>query len=365
MLRETLRRGALSPSASWVMPAFLLRGFWDELERRGVSLRELERLSGVTRPRRGDFSSTVSEQDAYRLYEAALPLTGDDALGVSVGDAMSVASLHLVGQLFVASVTLRQAIELAIRAEQHLRQRSLWLEDQPNGQVRVGHFSEQPARPGARVDAEMTGVFMCKLAAHFLERPSEVLTVQFPFPAPEDASTYLRVFPGGVQFDADGTFIVLPRVALDRRRSGVDPTLPHQLLQLAQDRYGTAQAGADSDWAHQVRRALRAQAAPRLVDPKALARQFGLSLRALSRRLAREEVSLSTLIDEALYERARALLRRPTATAKEVAAALGYAELSSFFRAFRRWSGGLTPREYRQRQCATRTTDGEGGAGDR
>jgi AraC-like DNA-binding protein len=345
------------------MPAFLLRGFWDELEKRVVSVRELERLSGVTRPRRGDFSSTVSEQDAYRLYEAALALTGDEALGVSVGDAMSVASLHLVGQLFVASVTLRQAIELAIRAEQHLRQRSLWLEDQPNGRVRLGHFSEQSGRPGARVDAEMTGVLMCKLAAHFLDYPSEVLTVQLPFPAPEDASTYLRVFPGGVQFDADGTFIVLPRVALDRRRSGVDPTLAHQLLQLAQDRYGTAQVGADSDWAHQVRRALRAQAAPRLVDPKALARQFGLSLRALSRRLAREEVSFSSLIDEALYERARALLRRPTASAKEVAAALGYAELSSFFRAFRRWSGGLTPTEYRQR--AIRTTDGKDGAGDR
>jgi AraC-like DNA-binding protein len=341
------------------MPAFLLRGFWDELEKRRVSLRELERLSSVTRPRRGDFTFTVSEQDTYRLYEAALLLTGDEALGVSVGDAMSIASLHLVGQLFVASVTLRQAIELAIRAEQHLRQRTLWLEEQPNGQVRLGHFSEPPSRPGVRVDAEMTGVFMCKLVAPFLERASEMPTVQFPFPAPQDPSTYLRVFPGGVEFDADGTFIVLPRVVLDRRRSGVDPTLPQQLLQLAQDRYGTAQVGDNSDWAHQVRRALRAQAAPRLVDPAALARHFGLSLRALSRRLAREGVNLSTLIDEALYERARALLRRPTTTAKEVAAALGYAELSSFFRAFRRWSGDLTPRQYRQRALRSKNVEGD------
>ena len=195
------------------MPAFLLRGFWDELHMRGVSLSELEHLSSVSRPRGDEFSSTISDQDAYRLYEAALALTGDEALGVSVGSALSVASLHLVGQLFVASVTLRQAIQLAIRAERHLRQRAPCVDEQPKGEVRVGNFSEPNPRPGARVDAELTGVFMCKLVAPFLERPSEMLTVQFPFQAPRDLSPYQRVFPGRIHFDADGTFIVFPRAA--------------------------------------------------------------------------------------------------------------------------------------------------------
>jgi AraC-like DNA-binding protein len=331
----------------------LLRGFWDELQKRGVELRELQRLSGMNRPRVGGFLSTVSEQDVYRLYEAALALTGDRALGVSVANAMSVASLHLVGQLFVTSVTLRQAIEHTFRAAPHLRRRALWIEELPDGRVRLGHRSEQPSRPGARVDAEMTGVFMYKLAAHFVERPSEMPAVQFPFPAPEDTSTYHRVFPGGAQFDADGTFVVLPRVLLDRRRSGVDPTLTRQLLQLAEDHYGTQHIGAESDWKYRVRSVLRAHVAPRLLDAETLARQLGLSARGLSRRLAREGVSLSTLVDETQYERARSLLRRPMTTSKEIAASLGYAELSSFFRAFRRWSGGLTPSEYRRGQLAS------------
>jgi AraC-like DNA-binding protein len=263
---------------------------------------------------------------------------------------MSVASLHLVGQLFVASVTLRQAIRLAIRAQRHLRQRAPCMDEQPGGEVRVGNFSEPHPRPGARVDAELTGVFMCKLVAPFLERPSEMLSVQFPFSAPRDLRPYQLVFPGRIEFDADGTFIVFPRTALDRRRIGVDPMLPQQLLQLAQDQYGTTLADADANWTQRVRGALRAHAAPRLLDPEVLAQQFRLSRRGLSRRLASEGLSLSTLIDEALYERARTLLRSPQATSKDVAAALGYAELSSFFRAFRRWSGGLTPHEYRERQ---------------
>lgn len=339
------------------MPAFLMRGFWDELHTRGVSLSELEKLSGSSSPRANDFSSTVSDEEVYRLYEAAIALTGDDALGVSVGSVVSIASLHLIGQLFVASVTLRQAIDLAIRAEKHMRQRAPIVEEQPNGEVRLGNFCEPHPRQGARVDAELTNVFVCKLVAPFVERPSEMLTVQFPFAAPADLIPYKRVFPGSIEFDADGRFVVFPRAALDRRRIGVDPQLPKQLLQIAQDQYGTTQAEAEANWTQRVRHALRAHAAPRLIDPEILARQLRLSQRGLSRRLLQEGVSLTSLIDEALYERARTLLLRPAATSKDVAAALGYAELSSFFRAFRRWSGGLTPAEW----CKSVANDSSGG----
>ena len=81
--------GAPEGDADWVAPSFLLRGFWDELHRRGVSLRELENRTGLTRPRVGDYRSTVSRQDAFRLYEAALELTGDETLGISVASALS------------------------------------------------------------------------------------------------------------------------------------------------------------------------------------------------------------------------------------------------------------------------------------
>jgi hypothetical protein len=101
-----------------------------------------------------------------------------------------------------------------------------------------------------------------------------MLTVQFPFPAPEDTSAYDRVFPGRVEFDADGTFIVFPRAALDRRRTGVDPALPEQLLQLAQDQYGTTLGGADSDLVQRVRLALHAHAAGALQRDRRFQSQF-------------------------------------------------------------------------------------------
>jgi AraC-like DNA-binding protein len=207
--------------------------------------------------------------------------------------------------------------------------------------------TEASEREGARVEAELTAVLMHDIALHFFaEGTRERPLVELPFAAPVDTQPYRRMFPGGVRFGGDGAFVYVPTSVLTKRRSGTDPALIDHLVRLALSQYGAADA--DDDWASRVRGALRAQRSPRLVDAQVLAGQLGVTTRGLSRRLAREGVSLTELLDEALFERARALLQEPSATAMQVADALGYAELSSFFRAFRRWSGGLTPAAYRR-----------------
>lgn len=154
------------------------------------------------------------------------------------------------------------------------------------------------------------------------------------------------MFPGGVRFDGEGTFVYFPRAALAEARSGADAALLEQLSSLALEQYGASDS--DDNWSNRVRSALRAQTTLRSTDANTLANQLGVSSRGLARRLAREGESLTRLLDEALYERARELLLRPELSVAQIAEALGYAELSSFFRAFRRWSGGLTPATFRR-----------------
>ena len=360
-----------NPTAARVLPAFLLHGVWDELGKRGVSVRELERLSGVARCRRGDFLSTVTEQDLVRFFDAAVALTQDDTLGLSLGRAFNITGCHLVGHLILASFSLRQAIELVSGTGPHWREAAI--EELPGDRMRFGFYEGERSTVGARVKDQLIGAVLYQMAEHFLDRTQGEPAVQFAFPAPADVSAYRRAFPGGVQFDADGTFVNFARRALIKRRSGADSALVQKLFRLAQDYYGAAHA--NSEWTSRVRRALHAHAAPRLVNPEELAAQLGLSARSLWRRLGREGSSFSTLLDEALYERARALLARPRATSTQVAEALGYAELSSFYRAFRRWSGGQTPSAFfrqPQRESAHaeaardpkhRAAAGSGGAG--
>jgi AraC-like DNA-binding protein len=79
------------------------------------------------------------------------------------------------------------------------------------------------------------------------------------------------------------------------------------------------------------------------------ARLLALSERTLHRRLAEEGTRFSALIDEARYARARELLSDKRNTVETIAFAVGYAEPSSFSRAFKRWSG-VGALEYRRQQ---------------
>ncbi len=58
-------------------------------------------------------------------------------------------------------------------------------------------------------------------------------------------------------------------------------------------------------------------------------------------------MSYSDLVTKLRMERAALLLRRRTTTTEEIAAATGYASVSSFYRSFTRYFG-CTPLEYQK-----------------
>ena len=71
----------------------------------------------------------------------------------------------------------------------------------------------------------------------------------------------------------------------------------------------------------------------------ALARLLGVSDRTLKRRLQQEGSSFRALAQAARHARAQALLEAGHLSLTEIAAELGFADLSSFSQAFKRWSG--------------------------
>jgi AraC-like DNA-binding protein len=72
-----------------------------------------------------------------------------------------------------------------------------------------------------------------------------------------------------------------------------------------------------------------------------------MSTRTLHRRLYEEGTSFVDLLDETRRELAAGYIRRSDYSVGEVAYLLGFAETSSFNRAFRRWTG-MSPSEYRR-----------------
>jgi AraC-like DNA-binding protein len=85
------------------------------------------------------------------------------------------------------------------------------------------------------------------------------------------------------------------------------------------------------------------------------------SARTLRRRLADADTSFQRVVDELRRELAASYLGDPGIKTAEVAFLLGFAEVSTFHRAFRRWTG-TTPVAFRRRARERAPVAGEANA---
>ena len=82
-------------------------------------------------------------------------------------------------------------------------------------------------------------------------------------------------------------------------------------------------------------------------DVETLAARLHMSKRTLQRRLEESGLGFLELVERVRAERARELLGEPQRSLADVAFHLGFSDVSSFSRSFRRWTG-LSPGRYRR-----------------
>jgi AraC-like DNA-binding protein len=173
-------------------------------------------------------------------------------------------------------------------------------------------------------------------------------------PAPPHAAEYRRMFAQDVRFDAPATALVFDARVLDGAVAVNAATLRAFLRDAPQSIFLKQVAGAGvSD---QVRRHLREalDQGQRLPALSALARRLGLSPATLRRRLLAEGAGWQPLKSAVQRELAQRHLAAGTMTVADIAAQLGFEDASTFYRAFRQWTG-QTPAAWR---AAQRTVGG-------
>ena len=207
---------------------------------------------------------------------------------------------------------------------------------------------EAPSRPSAitRPYAEYT------LAAVFLRtrigtnRPFRLIRVEFSHPRPADISEHERIFDCPVTFGAQTCQMVIARDVWDMPRTESNPTLFSALDTHARMLLDGLPSPADI--VGRVREAIEAELRGGHPKLESIARRLAMSPRTLQRRLRDQGVLFNDVLDAMRFRSAKSYLAQGDVAGSEVAYLLGFAEQSSFNRAFRRWSG-QTPTEYRRR----------------
>lgn len=327
----------------------IVRALVEVVERSGVTRHEFLSRAGISEQRFADGDERFAPEEFDALQRLALDLTGDQALGLHLAERASEAAFDLLGDLVSRAPTLREAIAVGSRFGALLYEDTHLTLEEHIDVARIRHDFRRVSARSDRMHAEFTIAGFSRLIRIFTGPHARIHGAYFEHAAPAYHHEYRRVFDGTERFNQKLTGIEFSRELLDARQLHPHPRL-YALLQAEAHRTLDALAQGASH-AARLKRYLTARPPCRIPNMEVAARELGMSVRSLRRRLAEEGVSYRALVQATLEEAAASVLRTPGRSVQEAAHVTGFSDSAAFHRAFKQWTG-VTPTEFQRRSPA-------------
>jgi AraC-like DNA-binding protein len=216
------------------------------------------------------------------------------------------------------------------------------LEDVPEAVRFTVHLRDSADPADEAVDAFIAvAVRLCRTLAG---RSFSPLGVELRRAAPKDPAPFLRYFRVMPTFGAPLDVLTLDRPMLDARLLTANAEVARANDAVIADHLARLEAARIGPRVRQAIDELLPQGEP---DSVTIARRVGMSQRSLQRKLAEEGTSFAGLLDETRRTLALNYLDEGRYTVSEITYLLGFANVSGFSRAFKRWTG-VSPSAHRK-----------------
>jgi AraC-like DNA-binding protein len=325
--------------------AIQLHAMLDVLRAMGVDVARVLARAGLSAEEVRDPQARLQAAFELAVWDAAEQVTGDPMIGLRIAEDIRIGALGAYEYLLRNSPTMRSAIERAGRFERvldDLTQITL-VEDDEQAVLR---FWREGGYPHPARGIECTFSVIVRICQELV--PSQrALEVRFRHRAPVDAAPYVRHFRCAVRFGAACDEVVFPCAVLDLPMLLADPLLGHVLEEHMQRLLDTLPT--EDPFVRRARGALLRALADASASLPGLAAALRVSPRTLRRRLDEHGTSYKALLDELRRELAYHCIDTSDEPVDRIANRLGFTEPSTFYRAFKRWSG-TTPALYRDRK---------------
>lgn len=265
-------------------------------------------------------------------------------LGLEAGLRHHPTTFASLGFAVLSSLTTRQAVEVGVR---YLRLTTAWcevrIEDAGGEAMLVCDAGILPEDVRSfLIERDLGALYALKNAV--LPAPVPLTRMELQIDAPPHAARYEALFGIAPRFGAPLNRIGVDAALGEIRLSQGDPAALQYCeaeCQRLLDEYRSR-----SGLAGRVRERLLTQTR-QMPTMDVMAQALGVSSRSMRRHLEDEGTCYEDLVAEVRRTLACELLANDALSAEQIAERLGYAELASFSRAFKRWTG-QSPRAYRQ-----------------
>ena len=294
-----------------------------------------------------DPAQMVSDDDYYALFELCAAADPDGTtLPLRVGAAMRCDEYGAFGLAWKSAPDLRGSYARAERYARVLTTVSTHEVKRADGGAFMHLHRSGERHAGLRLSNEATLAAVVAISQEASSGEFRPLAAYFKHQAPHSVAGHEAHFGCPVHFDTDRDALLVSEEALRTPNKVGDASfarffdthLEADLSKLDDD------STLDRRLQNHISQSL-SEGVPTVSD---VSRHFGMSGRTLQRRLSEQGKSFQSVVDEARRGLARRLLEQTEYSLAEVAFMTGFAEQSSFTRAFKRWAG-QTPRSYRIR----------------
>lgn len=284
----------------------------------------------------------LTTDELFALWRAVGETSGDPCIGLKLGTEERVERFNAAALTALCSQSFRDALQRLARYKQITCPEMIRIEQQGNeAAVEFVFLEADQEEPGTLVDLCLSWIF--SIGRRGTEGQVRPVRLELTRPL-QHRETLEAHFGCRVRFHAARNAIIFRASDLDRSFVTHNADLLKVVGEQMETEFREWKAGASVG--DQVKQTLKRSLAGKRPVLGDIARQLGMSVRTLQRRLTEAGVSFQQVVEDTRRELAHHYLRQSTVELTEAAHLLGYEDTNSFFRAFQLWEG-TSPGQWR------------------
>ena len=320
------------------------RMIWRLLESHGIDADAVFRQSGFDPAHMSEPRMRYPKESFQNLWADVVKITGNGSIGIEAGRFYSPLDLSALGVSFLSSTTLMEALQRIHRYESIVNSSLTFTITETQGRVDVLSDANFSVEQVARIHEDIRVSILLDLCRKGLGPALNPIEVAFTYPEPKDTSEYAAIFCCPLVFSQPISRVSLrvedtQRPFLSSNRDvafGNDQILDRVLSELK-----------GSSLASQVKHVIIECLPSGSPTEKDIVERLFMSSRTLQRKLSDEGTNFRTLLLEARRALAEQYIADKNMPLAEISYMLGFADQSSFFRAFKKWTGD-SPSQFRE-----------------
>ncbi|WP_214660478.1 AraC family transcriptional regulator [sulfur-oxidizing endosymbiont of Gigantopelta aegis] len=286
-----------------------------------------------------------------QLWDDAYELIDSHSFGLDAYKYWHPSYMGALGYAWLSSETLREAFKRMQRFISIISDSGEIIIEENASHFKVSFNYQQLGYNPARSDNAMSIVLhMCRINYQDSLHPS---LVTFSHPEPDDIGDYYAYFQSKLSFSEVYDSLTFPLEVIDSRLPGANKQLAQLNDQVMRQYLKSLESKVKKSPANKkllndalidkINTIIVKKMPSGLVTGQIVAKDIGMSYRSLQRKLAESNTTFKDLFEQSRHELAEEYILDDHLSMTEITFMLGFSELSSFSRAYRRWTG-VSPR---------------------